>query len=90
MKVELFSSPGCGQCAEAGAALRGVAEQAVLALEWREVNVLDELDHAVRLGVLTLPAIAIDGELVFTSLPGPAQLRAALLERVAGGKRDGR
>lgn len=89
MKVELFSSPGCGQCADAGAALRGVAEQAVPALEWREVNVLDELDHAVRLGVLTLPAIAIDGELVFTSLPGPAQLRDALLDRLAKGSRDG-
>lgn len=90
MKVELFTSPGCGQCAEAGAALRAVAEQAVPAVEWREVNVLDELDHAVQLGVLTLPAIAINGEIVFTRLPGPAQLRDALLERVAGGKRDGR
>lgn len=89
MKVELFSSPGCGQCAEAGAVLRGVAEKAAPGLEWREINVLDELDRAVRLGVLTLPAIAIDGELVFTSLPGPAQLREALLERAAGGVRDG-
>lgn len=90
MKVELFSSPGCGQCAEAGAALRGVAEHAVPTLEWREVNVLDELDYAVRLGVLTLPAIAIDGELVFTSLPGSTQLRDALLDRVAQGGHGGR
>ena len=90
MKVELFSSPGCGQCAAAGAALRGVAEHAVPALEWREVNVLDELDYAVRLGVLTLPAIAIDGELVFTRLPGSTELRDAMLDRVAGGRHGGR
>lgn len=90
MKIELFSSPGCSQCAGAATALREVAQQTVQALEWREVNVLDELDYAVRLGVLTLPAVAIDGDLVFTSLPGPAQLRDALLRRAAGGERGGR
>jgi hypothetical protein len=50
-------------------------------LDWRELNVLDELDYAVQLGVLTLPAVAIDGELVFTSLPTRRQLLAALSER---------
>lgn len=90
MKIELFSSPGCGQCAVAAAALRHVAEQAVQALEWRDVNALDELDYAVQLGVLTLPAIAIDGELVFTSLPVPALLRDALLSRLDGGSHGGR
>lgn len=90
MKIELFSSPGCGQCAVAAAALRDVAEQSVQILEWRDVNALDELDYAVQLGVLTLPAIAIDGELVFTSLPGPALLRDALLRRLDGGSRGGR
>lgn len=90
MKIELFSSPGCSQCAAAQSALHEAAKQAVQALEWREVNVLDELDYAVQLGVLTLPAIAIDGDLVFASLPSPAQLRAALLRRSARGLPDGR
>jgi hypothetical protein len=30
---------------------------------------------------LTLPSMAIDGELVFTSMPTERQLRAALIER---------
>lgn len=42
---------------------------------------LDELDYAVSLGVLTLPALAIDGELVFTSLPTPSALSDALRAR---------
>ena len=81
MKVELFHSPGCSRCAAAQAKLRTVAEATVSDLEWREVNAVDELDRAVELGVLTLPSIVVDGELVFTSLPSEQQLRDALAER---------
>jgi thioredoxin 1 len=45
------------------------------------LNVLDDLDYAVELGVMALPSIVIDGELVFTSTPTLAQLRDALIER---------
>jgi hypothetical protein len=81
MKIELFSSPGCPHCAANQAKPRAAAEAAVSDLEWREVNPVEEIDHAVALGVLTLPSIAIDGELVFTSLPTEQQLRDALLKR---------
>lgn len=81
MKVELFYSPGCHECAAAQASLKAAAQEANARVEWRELNVLDELDYAVELGVLTLPAIAIDGELVFSSLPTPQQLRKVLIGR---------
>ncbi|KRT56653.1 Thioredoxin domain, partial [endosymbiont of Ridgeia piscesae] len=42
------------------------------------VNVLEELDYAVQIGVLATPAIAIDGELVFTALPSEKRLRQTL------------
>jgi len=58
--------------------------EAVQDLEWRELNVVDNLDHAVDLGVLTLPSIVIDGELVFTSMPTVTQLREALIARNKG------
>jgi thioredoxin 1 len=53
-------------------------------IRWREVNVLEELDHAVEVGVLTTPAIAIDGVLVFAGLPRAAQLRGELERRLEG------
>ena len=81
MKVELFHSPGCSRCAAAREDLKAAAQKAVTELEWREINVLDEMDYAVQHGVLSLPAIVIDGELVFSSLPTPQQLRAALTRR---------
>lgn len=81
MKVELFYSPGCNECAAVQAKLKAVAQEAIEQLDWRELNVLDELDYAVELGVLTLPAIAIDGKLVFASLPTPQQLCNVLVEQ---------
>jgi hypothetical protein len=53
-------------------------------VEWRDVNILDDLDHAVELGVISIPSIVIDGELVFTSVPTVTQLRAALTARMKG------
>lgn len=83
MKIELFQAPGCHECAAAEASLKDAAEEAAGTLDWRVLNPVDELDYAVELGVLTLPAIAIDGELVFTSLPTPEQLRDALALRLS-------
>lgn len=81
MKVELFYSPGCPECAAAQARLRAAAEETVRDLEWHEVSAVEQIDRAVDLGVLTLPSIVIDGELVFTSMPSLKDLRVALRER---------
>ncbi len=81
MKVEIFHTPGCSQCVAAYAELRTAAQDVVKDLEWRELNVLDDIDYAVGLGVITLPSIVVDGELVFTSMPTVVQLRDALIER---------
>lgn len=80
MKIELFHAPGCERCATAKTELQAVAAS-VQGVEWCEINVLDSLDRAVELGVLTLPALAIDGELIFAALPTPIQLRQALQRR---------
>ena len=79
LKVEVFSSPGCGKCGHAKATLQKIVEEMGRdRIEWREVNVLEELDYAVSLGVLSTPAIAINGELQFASLPSAKALRREL------------
>jgi glutaredoxin len=80
IKVEVFSSPGCGKCGHAKDVLRRLTAE-MDGVEWREVNVLEEMDYAVALGVLSTPAIAIDGELVFSGMPSEAKLRSALEAR---------
>ena len=84
MKVELFYSPACSACLERLAELRTATQASMENVEWREINVLDSVDQAVELGVVTLPSILIDGELVFTSIPTHKQLRKALVERNRG------
>ena len=84
VKVEVFTAPGCSKCGQAKVVLQRVAE-ALGGVEWKEVNVLEDLDRAVALGVLSTPAIAIDGELVYTGLPSAARLRAELERRLAAG-----
>ena len=78
IKVEVFSSPGCGKCGQAKEVLRRVVQEMDGRIEWREVNILEEMDYAVSLGVMSTPAIAIDGKLVFSGLPSSGKLRAAL------------
>jgi len=83
IKVEVFSSPGCGKCGHAKEVLRQIAEEIGGGrIDWREVNVLDEMDYAVTLGVLSTPAIAVNGKLVFTALPSAKKLREILEARL--------
>ena len=83
LKLEVFSSPGCGKCAQGKALLKAVAEElGADQVSWREVNILEEMDYAVEMGVMASPAIAIDGELVFVSLPSANKLRAELRKRL--------
>jgi len=84
IKVEVFSSPGCSKCGHAKTVLSKLGrELGAGQIVWREVNILEELDYAVELGVLSTPSIAIDGELVFSALPSAKKLRAELESRLA-------
>lgn len=85
IQVEVFSSPGCSKCSHGKEVLRQLVEEIGSdRIQWREVNILQELDHAVELGVLSTPSIAINGQLVFTSLPSARKLRAELEARLQG------
>ena len=83
MKIELFYTPGCRKCVEASDGLKAAAQELIPGVLWRELNALDELDYAVEVGVVALPAIAIDGELVFSSLPTCRRFRRELTKRIA-------
>ena len=84
IKVELFSASGCcSHCDRARESLKAVSQTfGERRVTWRDVNLLDELDYAVALGVLTPPSMAIDGELIFAKLPSAAQLREELARRL--------
>tara|TARA_R110002167_G_scaffold207882_4_gene411951 strand:+ start:1849 stop:2028 length:180 start_codon:yes stop_codon:yes gene_type:complete len=51
-------------------------------IQYREIDVLEQLDYAVSLGVLSTPSIAINGELVFSSMPSLKRFEEELNKRL--------
>jgi thioredoxin-like negative regulator of GroEL len=89
--VDLIHAPACARCADSREALRQAAQTvAGEALIWRDLDVIEHLDYAVSLGVLTVPAVAINGRLVFSSLPTSEQLQRALQDPAILAPSDGR
>ncbi|QKE40280.1 MAG: glutaredoxin [Ferrovum myxofaciens] len=78
--IEIIAAPGCRKRADAQVDLRAIAVSLLGEnnIAWREINVLEALDYAVSLGVLSIPAIAINGRLKFSSLPTPKQFKTEL------------
>ena len=84
IKIEVLSSPGCIKCKRAKEILRKMVDELEENLrDWREVNILEELDYSVKLGVLSTPAIAVNGKLVFTGLPSAKKLDAYLEQKIS-------
>lgn len=82
MKIEVFYADGCGSCK----ASRRELQEAVLAAfptaaSWSEIDIVKNIDYAVELGVLAVPAVAIDNALVFAKLPTVQQLLSELSTR---------
>jgi thioredoxin 1 len=83
--VEVLTASGCGSCATARALAREViAELGDSRVHSREISVLEEIDYAVRLWVLSTPAMALNGEQVFAAPPSKASLHHAIVERLGG------
>lgn len=82
MKIEVFYADGCGNCR---VSRRDLKEAVLTAFAggavWCEIDIVKNIDYAVELGVLTVPAVAIDGALVFTKLPTAQQLVSELTAR---------
>lgn len=85
MKVEVFYADGCGNCS---ASMRELKEAVLAAFPtdaaWSEIDIVKNIDYAVELGVLTVPAVAIDGALVFAKLPTAQQMLSELTTRARG------
>ncbi|MGQ0545657.1 MAG: thioredoxin family protein [Betaproteobacteria bacterium] len=85
IKVEVFSAPGCSKCAGAKQALKSVAaDLGEDRIEWRDVDILEEMDYATDLGLMSSGGIAIDGKLVFPRMPSADKLREELIRRLKG------
>lgn len=79
IKIELMTSTVCPACFTIKERLRTVIEGLdQTRINFREIDVLENLDYAVELGVLSMPAIVINGKLAFSSVPSLKKLRDVL------------
>ncbi|SDD66186.1 thioredoxin family protein [Kordiimonas lacus] len=77
--VELLTASGCNRCRQTRDRIRFVvADWPEGSFDYREVNVVEEIDYAVKLEVLSTPSVAIDGVLAFTGPPSEKKLHQAL------------
>ena len=84
MNIEFYFAAGCNHCAAARAELRAAAES-LPDVHWFEVDISKERMRAVNAGVVSTPAVAIEGELVFRTSPTVSALKAAIEARRRGG-----
>lgn len=81
--VEVLTASDCGRCQKT----KTLAKEVIAELNdsrvcYREINVVQDIDYAVQLGVMSTPAIALNGELVFASPPSRAKLCQAILQQL--------
>ena len=84
VSVEFFFAGGCSNCVMAREALRDAAESTPQ-VKWNEIDIGKNPHRAVDIGVVSTPAVAIDGKLVFKSVPTVSEFRDAIKSRVGRG-----
>jgi thioredoxin 1 len=77
MLIVISSAAGCSKCAQQRRALRAVTnESGVDRFDCHDIDLRENIERAVELGVTSPLSLAIDAELVFVA--APARLHAEL------------
>ncbi len=80
--VEEFMSPGCVGCPAVKEMLKEIYEELGDKLTIEEVDITVDTARASQYGIMSVPAIAINGVLKFIDVPKKEELRNAILEEL--------
>ena len=80
--VEEFMSQGCVGCPAVKAMLEEFANEFQGRLIVEEVDIAVDAVRAAQYGIMTVPAVAINGTLKFMGIPSRTDLRNAILEEM--------
>ena len=80
--VEEFMSPGCVGCPAVKEMLKNLSEELGGNITVEEVDITVDTTRAAQYGVMSVPAIAINGELKFTGVPRKEELKKVLQEEL--------
>jgi len=74
ISIEIVNAPGCSKCARAKEVIRNHIEN-MKGIDIKEINIAENPDIAVKYGIMSTPALIINGKLAFTSAPSEGELK---------------
>lgn len=80
--VEEFSSPGCVGCPAVREMLKELSAELEGEIEIEEVDITVDTTRAAQYGIMSVPAIALNGVLKFIGVPDKEELKKALVEEL--------
>ena len=80
--VEMFTSPGCANCPTVKKMLEELTNELKGEITVEEVDITTEPTRAAQYGVMSVPAVAINGVLKFVGVPSREELREAIVEEL--------
>jgi len=82
--VEEFMSPGCVGCPAVKQMLEVLATELGDKLIVEEVDITVDTTRAAQYGIMSVPALAINGILRFMGVPRKEELEKAIMEELEG------
>lgn len=80
--IEMFTSPGCANCPAVKKMLKNLTEELKGDITVEEVDITAEPTRAAQYGVMSVPAVAINGILKFVGVPKQEELKKAIVDEL--------
>jgi small redox-active disulfide protein 1 len=80
--IEMLTSPGCANCPAVKKMLKELTDELKGDITVEEVDITAEPTRAAQYGVMSVPAVAINGILKFVGVPKREELRKAIMDEL--------
>jgi len=80
--IEMFTSPGCANCPAVKKMLSELTKELEGDITVEEVDITAEPTRASQYGVMSVPAVAINGILKFVGVPKREELKKAITDEL--------
>lgn len=82
--IEMFHSPGCVGCPAVEKMLKELTEELEGGVTVEEVDITVDPTRAMGYGIMSVPAVVINGILKFVGVPRKEDLKKAIIEELEG------
>ena len=80
--IEIFSSPGCGDCLVVKKMLKKISDELEDDITIEEVNITVDPTRASQYGIMSVPAVAVNGILKFVGVPSKEELKKEIVKEL--------